>query len=94
MRMFLTIVLPLVLPTLLYVLWLVAIRGGKVAGPAGWMALPWPWLLLAGLALTSVLLVFISVHMGNSERGLYVPPQYIDGRVVPGHVVPADPARR
>jgi Family of unknown function (DUF6111) len=94
MRIFLTIVLPFLLPTILYVLWLVAMRRIELAGAASWRALPWPWLVAAGLMLMAALLYFVSIHVGGSAQGTYVPPQYIDGRIVPGHVVPADPARR
>lgn len=92
-RVFLTIVLPLLLPTLLYVFWLVAVRRAEFAGPEPWRTLPWPWLVAAGVLLTALLLYFVSVRVGGSPQGVYVPPQYIDGRVVPGHVVPAAPAQ-
>ncbi len=92
-RILLTIVLPLLLPTLVYVLWLAATRRAALAGPAPWQALPWVWLVGAGVALAALLLFIIGVHVGSPE-GTYVPPRYIDGRVVPGHIVPAEPGRR
>ena len=92
MRVLLTIVLPLLLPTLLYVLWLVTMRRAALAGPAPWRALPWVWLVGAGLALSMLLLFVIGVRIGTPE-GTYVPPRYIDGRVVPGHIVPNDGTR-
>lgn len=92
-RIFLTIVLPLLLPTLVYALWLVAMRRAALAGPAPWRTLPWAWLVGAGLALATLLLFFVGVHVGSPE-GTYVPPRYIDGRVVPGHIVPPEPAKR
>jgi uncharacterized protein DUF6111 len=91
-RILLTIVLPLLLPTLLYLLWLAASRRAALAGPAPWRDLPWVWLAAAGVALAALLLFFINIRVGS--QGTYVPPQYIDGRVVPGHVVPAEPAKR
>jgi hypothetical protein len=94
MRIFLTIVLPFLLPTIVYVLWLLAMRRIELAGAAPWRTLPWPWLVAAGLMLMVGLLYFISIHVGGSAQGTYVPPRYIDGEIVPGHVVPADPARR
>ena len=90
-RILLTIVLPLLLPTLLYMLWLVASRRTALAAPSPWRDLPWIWLAAAGIVLAALLLFFINVRVGS--QGIYVPPKYIDGRVVPGHVVPAEPGR-
>lgn len=89
MRIFLTIVLPLLLPTLLYVLWLVTARRAQLAGPQPWRALPWPWLAAAGVIATALLLFYLRVNLGGSGQGVYVPPRYIDGRIVPGHLEPA-----
>ena len=93
-RVFLTIVLPLLLPTLLYLLWLVATERAPITGPESWRGLPWPWLLAAGVALAALLLYVVMVGVGGPTQGKYVPPRYIDGRVVPGHVVPLEPAQR
>jgi hypothetical protein len=92
-RILLTIVLPLLLPTLLYLVWLAGSRGAAELAAAGpWRTLPWTWLVLAGLALTTLFLVFVNVRVGS--EGTYVPPQYIDGRVVPGHIVAPEPAAK
>jgi hypothetical protein len=85
-RIVLTIVVPLIVPSLLYYLWLRA-TGRLIAG-IGVAALPWPWLIASGVALTVLVLVVVTVHYGNSPTGAYVPPRVEDGRVVPGHVVP------
>jgi cytochrome bd-type quinol oxidase subunit 2 len=90
-RILLTIVLPLLLPTLLYVLWLTASRRAALATPAPWRDLPWVWLAAAGVVLAALLLFFINIRVGS--QGAYVPPKYIDGRVVPGHVVPTEPSK-
>jgi hypothetical protein len=87
-RILLTIVVPLLLPTLLYLLWLAAARHATFAAPGVWRALPWPWLVGAGVALAALMLYVIGTRIGGSPQGIYVPPQYIDGRVVPGHIVP------
>jgi hypothetical protein len=91
-RIVLTIALPLLLPTLLYLLWLLAARRAVLAAPEPWRALPWPWLVGAGVVLAALMLYVIGTRIGGSPQGVYVPPQYIDGRVVPGHVEPP-PAR-
>ncbi len=87
-RVFLTIVLPLLLPTLLYLLWLMATERAPIAAPGAWRELPWPWLLGAGVVLAALLLWVVVVGLGGPTQGTYVPPHYIDGRVVPGHLVP------
>jgi hypothetical protein len=35
-------------------------------------------------------LVWLAVFSGTPGEGTYVPPRYEDGRIIPGHVVPAD----
>ena len=85
-RIVITIVVPLILPSLLYWTWLHAT--GRAAAGDGLAALPWPWLIAAGVALTAATLVVVSVHYGNTPQGAYVPPRVEGGRVVPGHVVP------
>lgn len=87
-RILLTVVLPLLLPTLLYLLWLLAAQRASLAAPAQWRALPWPWLVGIGLVLVAAMLYFIGTRVGGEAQGVYVPPRYIDGRIVPGHVVP------
>ncbi len=101
LRIFFTIVLPLVLPTALYLLWLrVAhwLPGGSPPGsPEGsqrgeavrWAALPWVWLAAAGAVLLALMLFVVTVHFGTSEPGTYVPPRWENGRIVPGHIDPA-----
>jgi len=85
-RIALTIVVPLILPTVAYWLWLGATGRFAVGGPA---ALPWPWLLSAGVVLTALTLFVVTVHYGNSPQGTYVPPHVEDGKMVPGRVVPS-----
>ena len=94
MRIFITIVLPLFLPTLIYVLWLVTVGRAQPAGAGMWRDLPWAWLAAAGVALAAVLLYLVSVHVERTGSGSYVPPRYIDGKIVPGHVEPVAPAER
>jgi hypothetical protein len=51
--------------------------------------LPWIWLVPAGVALVAIVLVLIPLHFGGGDAGVYVPPTIVDGKLVPGHVVPA-----
>jgi len=82
-REFLTIVVPLALPTVLYLLWL-RLTSGAVA----WQLVPLIWAAGAGAVLLAVVLFTVTVHFGSPAGGTYVPPQYRDGRVVPAHIVP------
>jgi Family of unknown function (DUF6111) len=90
-RVFLTIVVPLLLPTALYAAWRV-MAGKQVNVPAVWV-----WLVIAGLVLASLTLVALSVDFGEPRNGLYVPPHVNGDTVVPGRVGAgageAEPAR-
>ena len=85
-RVFLTVILPLLLPTALYVLWSVgAGRAQAVASNDPWRALPWPWLAAAGAVLAALVLGML-VEIGGTRDGVYVAPHLEDGKIVPGHV--------
>jgi hypothetical protein len=95
-RILLTVLLPLLLPTLLYVLWLATARPAHQAHPAGSAErrpLPWPWLLAIGLGLMALLLYRAESRVSGVPDGVYVPPKYMDGQVVPGHLVPPVPGK-
>ena len=89
LRVLLTIVLPLVLPTALYLLWVRTTKWEEGGGAMRWGALPWLWLAGTGVVLLAVVLYVVTVHFGTSEQGVYVPPRYEGGHVVPGHIEPA-----
>jgi hypothetical protein len=96
LRVFFTIVLPLVLPTALYLVWLRVAnwspRGAPQEAQQGetvqWAALPWVWLAGAGALLLAIVLFVVTVHFGTSQPGTYVPPHSENGRIVPGHIEP------
>jgi hypothetical protein len=81
MREFLTIFVPLVLPTALYLIWLRLSYGGLA-----WRLVPLLWAAGAGAALLALVLFTVTVHFGGAASGTYVPPQWRDGRIVPGHI--------
>jgi hypothetical protein len=83
-RVFLAIIVPLLLPTALYAAWRVMV-GKQINVPAVWI-----WLVVAGLALASAVLVLVSVDFGAPREGQYVPPHVSDdGAVVPGRIEPS-----
>ncbi len=95
-RILLTIVIPLLAPTLAYIAYLFVARAlqRRARGPGqGAQPLPalrtwpWLWLALAGTVLVALSFVFLSETTTQAPGGVYVPPQFIDGQVVPGHVV-------
>lgn len=94
LRILATIIVPLLLPTILYLLWLAAARHLSLANAAPWRSLPWPWLAGAGVVLAAAMLYAIGTRVGGAHQGIYVPPQWIDGKIVPGHIEPAAPAHR
>ncbi len=95
LRVFFTIVLPLVLPTVLYLVWVRISHwspGGSQESEQGeavhWSALPWVWLAVAGAVLLALMLFVVTVHFGAPQPGTYVPPRSENGRIVPGHIEP------
>jgi hypothetical protein len=81
-RAFLTIIVPLLLPTALYLAYRLALGRGMNL-PATWI-----WLTVAGLVLASLTLVVVSIDFGAPREGVYVPPHVEGGKVVPGHIDP------
>jgi hypothetical protein len=84
-RVFLTVIVPLLLPTGLYALWRV-LAGKRINIPASWI-----WLSIAGIVLAALTLIGLSVDFGEPKDGHYVPPHVSDGAVVPGRVEAAPP---
>lgn len=88
-RVFLTIVLPLLLPTALYLLWIATLGSAREPGAVAWRGMPWIWLVGAGAALLVIVLFVVTVHFGTPQQGIYVPPRWQGGRIIPGHIEPA-----
>lgn len=87
-RILLTYVLPLLAPALVFILWTWA-RAAYVRSHGGQPPAiedgPWFWLALSG-GLLLLLTLGASALLTESGRpgDTYVPPQVIDGKVVPG----------
>ncbi|MTJ80989.1 MAG: hypothetical protein F8N37_08230 [Telmatospirillum sp.] len=86
MRILIEYILPIFLPTALWLLWLIfaqsrARRLGQT-GP-GWQSVPISWLLAAGVVLTLV------ITIGGAMRGGYATGSYQPAHVdEQGHLVP------
>jgi Family of unknown function (DUF6111) len=91
LREVLTLVVPLLLPTALYLVWLRAMRWSEAGGAVWWRGMPWVWLAVTGVALTTLVLFVVTVHFGTAKPGTYVPPHFEGGRIVPGHIAPGRP---
>ena len=92
-RILVQIVFPILLPSLLYALWMAAERRRVALAGTGrkplWAEAPWVWLLALGVLFAAALLLGFSVlGGGGSPEGTYIPPHTEDGRVIPGHVEP------
>jgi hypothetical protein len=90
LREWVEILVPLLLPTALYLGWVWAVRWADGGGvPIGWARLPWLWLAGAGVVLLAVFLIVVTVGFGTPNEGVYVPPRWTGGHIVPGHFAPA-----
>lgn len=86
MRGFLAILIPLLLPTILYVLYAKFVRrhAQTAGGAAVPLEMPWSWLAIAGGVLAIV--VFFAIYLFEERgAGRYHPAQVIDGEVKPGY---------
>lgn len=84
-RILLTWILPLLLPTAAYLAWVLWARRRRAAGGPEMMDVPWTWLLAAGLALAFLVTGALYLGEGAGTNADYV-PAHIDeeGRFVPG----------
>ncbi|NBC96031.1 MAG: hypothetical protein GVY27_06720 [Deinococcus-Thermus bacterium] len=92
----LALLLPLILPTVLYLIYALATHQQRVASggqaPAQWWEeAPWLWLALSGVGLLAIVLGTWALFFdGASPDTIYIPPRFEDGEIVPGRMVPAD----
>jgi hypothetical protein len=90
LRVLLTVILPLLLPTALYLLWVSTLAGPSPERRAvSWTNVPWLWLAGIGAALLAIVLIVVSIHFGSPQQGVYVPPRWDGHRIIPGHIEPA-----
>lgn len=82
---------PVLLPLLLYVLWLMqARRKAAKAGEAhpAFFAGPWLWAVTASLAMAIGGFIVLGLSAKGDVEGHYVPAQMVDGKIVPAHNEP------
>ncbi len=92
-RFLLQTVLPLLAPLGVYVLWVLISRRAREDGVLVAIAKgPWFWLVVAGFVLMGTTLGIMAALDSESPDGVYVPPRWEDGRVVPGRIVPPEAA--
>ena len=91
LRILVEIVLPLVLPTALYLVWLLLAQWAHSGGAVRWGALPWIWLAGAGVLLLVAMLAVVTVGFGTARHGAYVPPRWVGGHIIPGHIAKGAP---
>lgn len=90
-RVFFIYVLPLIAPTVVYLLWrLWHLKRGAGEGTMATAArrAPWPKLIVAGVALLIATLAVAALSGGEPAHETYVPPHMENGRVVPGQARP------
>ena len=84
LRILLQYLLPLLLPFLVYVVYVAVARGRT----PGWLGdAPWPYLAVAGVVLMAISLLTWGLMSGAPTDRVYVPPRFEDGRVVPSTTV-------
>lgn len=54
---------------------------------------PWIWLSITGLLLVIASFVYVGLTEGETTKGVYVPPQLVNGKIVPGHVEKGPPEK-
>jgi hypothetical protein len=85
MRVVFSIVLPLVLPTALYFVYMTLVRRrGSTSAGSQTIDVPWSWLIVAGGALMLITVVALYLFE-DRERGTYHPARTVNGQVQPGY---------
>mgnify|MGYP000347603215 CR=1 FL=1 len=92
-RILITVILPLLAPTIGYMLWIWFLNKKKKDEAdhrplKDWQTWPWSRLLGLGSVLLIISIVAINLNIGQEvESGRYIPPHMKDGEIVPGRFV-------
>lgn len=90
-RKLLTIVLPFLVPFVVYMIYWWTMRRRQLMEAQGrkvspWEDFPWIWLLSAGCVLAILTLGAVALLSGGDPFAEYQTPRFEDGRIVPGRV--------
>jgi hypothetical protein len=88
-RVIIQYVLPLLLPTLIFIGWLALTRKPdetRAETMARLQGGPWYWLVVAGFTLMAAGLIYLGLSHDDPPESVYVPPRVEDGRIIPGHM--------
>jgi hypothetical protein len=95
LRQLLMVVLPLMLPTLIYMAYMMVERRKAAASGSTsvpwWVGAPWTWLVTGGVLLAAIVLFTLALTGGFDKSGTYHPAHLIDGRIVGGETTPSAP---
>lgn len=86
-RIFLQYVLPLVLPAVLYVIWIILHEKFSPKPTRPLREGPWFWIILVGFALMAASTVILALSGNNPIEGRYVAPYLENGKMIPGRVI-------
>lgn len=81
-------VLPFLAPFVAYFIWVALMR--RFGAEREWKH-PWHLLFAAGAACLVAVFAWFALTGGAPAGAVYVPPEWKDGRIVPGHYLPAPP---
>ena len=88
MKIFLTIVLPLLAPLAIYIVYVTLVEGRRVraadgqAPPAWWATAPWARLVLAGVGCAAVVAATLALTGGQDPGAGYRPARLENGEIV------------
>ncbi len=92
MRTLLQFVLPLVLPTAIYLMWAAFVRRrARMTGSSNIPLIsegPWVWLISAGLVLVIIGLIAFALLDTTFPAGEILPPRFENGVLLPAEPVP------
>jgi Family of unknown function (DUF6111) len=80
-RQFFEIVVPLILPTVIYIAYFSVLRPRR---GANFPEMPWIWLGGAGLLLVAVTFLALALIGGADPGEKYLPPKVVNGQIQPG----------
>lgn len=78
--------LPFLAPFAAYFIWVWLVN--RFGAEREWKH-PWHWLFAAGTVCLLVVLAYFAISGGAPAGAIYVPPEWVDGKIVPGHYLPA-----